>query len=372
MILMRYTLLPVLLVAALLAVVTPVPGWGANPAISVRAREVTLTEAAAILEKAAGVPIEVRLLIGPPFPAPEVDPELRTSFDWSASTLGKALRELADRYGLHASARPGGGYVLMSVFGGARLKPYHPVGAVERDGFRIGLRSLTVQRERGAAQGGGSLSLGLWVDVLTGDVESIAGIENVTASDDRGGILLTTQSSSGSTLLPDGWGSTFRLDPPHPGATRLKWIEGDLILYRRLKPFRFEIPLPLPESGATRQRGEVEVEVVTIVPGKAEVPTDPIERQHAGPTVQVRLRHPRGFTIDSAGSSWGAAPLLAGISGRTYAPNAMSGGDRGSTEQILSNEFDYRFPAIDEPLAAVVFNLVQKEDPETQVYFRLQ
>ncbi|MFN3653386.1 MAG: hypothetical protein ACK47B_27725 [Armatimonadota bacterium] len=361
-------LLAALLLAALAG--TPKPVRGADPKLTVRAEQVTLAEAAALLERESGVPVEVALLRAPGIPAPEVDPDQRMTFDWSRATLGRALEDLADRYGLHLSSRMGGGYRLSTWLGSSRRQRYQLAGAVERSGFRIGVRVLSVQRQR-AAVVSGNLMLDLWAESTGGDVEAIAGIENVAARDSRGGILVTSGGTSTASLLPDAWGSMFQLDPPDPRARSLGWIEGDLVLFRRLRPLDIEAPLPLPEGGVQQRAGDVEIEVQRILPGRAEVRDDPIERQDAGPTVHARIRYPLEVTLQSAGVGGEPAPLLVGRSGRTYAPRGVRFTRRGDLDAAVDADYTYQFPAIDEPLAAVRFHLMRKEAPDRRLPFRI-
>src|SRR5205814_3378533 len=131
-------------------------------------------------------------------------------------TFAQALRQLCEHYQLRPSEYPRGRYVLYNAPMAAPPPANEkPPGAVEKDGIRFFVREVDVQEGRSiafeAGQGGwdgASASVQVGCRLLTGDAERIASIENASAKDDLGNLLIANGNdyySSGSGPYPDEW-----------------------------------------------------------------------------------------------------------------------------------------------------------------------
>src|SRR5262249_34021071 len=185
----------------------------------------------------------------------------KTTFDWTDVPFARALRQVCQRYRLHPGARPGG-YTLYPEPGGAPA-PGKRVGLVEKDGVRLYVRAVSVSMNRRVSFVGdqppfdnSSLALDFGGELETGDAATIAGIDNVSARDDTGNVMLSQvgRSSLGSPY-PDEWQGGVSLLGMNPRARKLEWVEGDLMVYKKYQPRRVEVPLPLPAGWARKQEG---------------------------------------------------------------------------------------------------------------------
>jgi hypothetical protein len=363
------------LVMLLLVAALP-PAAAENPRISVKLESATFAEAAAALSRTSGIPVQhwsARLPAGL-VRRPEPLLNEKASFDWTNVTFSIALRQLCDRYNLQPSPSTGGVYVLNPA--GARpAPPARLAGLVEKNGIRLYARSVDIYTNRsrrldflrGATEGTGGSTLYLSISgaVPGGDADTIAGFENVVARDDMGGILLPAQRPSptfGRSSVgpfPDEWTIGIVLPGPHPKAKRLAWVEGDLMVYRLTRRHHLEFTLPLTEG--RKRVGDAVVELSRYDPG---------DREDTGPTVQMQVDVPSVSAIRPDGYQ-GSIPLLVGASGRIYLPGGSSFGGGGGT-----SGYHYRaegsFQPIDEPLVKVLFQLVERSQPERLCTVRME
>ncbi|HEU4753867.1 MAG TPA: hypothetical protein VFU47_12235, partial [Armatimonadota bacterium] len=232
-----------MLVAVLAGLAGPAAGAD-NPRVSLKVQDATAVEAADQLGKAAGLEIRAAQ------PPQDGNRPQRASFDWSATTLGRAMRELCDRFGLRPNRQVNGGYYLYPMPGpGPGGPPPKRVGLTEKSGVRLYVRSVNVNEGRGLNfgeqqnnWGGGNLTLGLTAELDDRDVQSIAGVENVVARDDLGNVLVVDQQQPGFFYdysnqqgYPDEWSGNCILPAPHPKAKKLAWVEGDLVAFRTVR-----------------------------------------------------------------------------------------------------------------------------------------
>src|SRR5262249_4582104 len=133
---------------------------------------------------------------------------------------------------------------------------------------------------------------------------------------------------SGYARLPDEWNGGISLTPLHPRARKLQWVEGDLMAYRRCRPARVEIPLPLAGDSVRREVGGVIIRVSRYRPvidqeGSAEDDL-PLQRPFVQPdqpgfSVRVQVYVPRDARVGSAYYDGGiGSPVAEGESGRAY------------------------------------------------------
>lgn len=192
--------------------------------------------------------------------------------------LSYALRQLCKRYNLRPNRLSSTTYALFPSLQ-APAEPPKPVGLVEKDGVRFSLQRIEISSSRRINFGAGPdhtspgrMSMSLAGVVLEGEAQRVAGVENVSAKDDLGNLLVSEfhpgyrWNGGGSGLFPDEWSAHVSLPAPHPRARKLAWVEGDLMVYKTYRQLKVEIPLPLPVGGARKEAYGVEVEVSRFVP----------------------------------------------------------------------------------------------------------
>lgn len=376
----------VLCVLALFLLTASLPVRAANPKISLKVQDATAAEAAAALGKAAGIPVELYAPRGIPAAAAPA-PAGKASFDWSAATFGRALRQLCRQFDLMPSRRDAG-YVLYPSGNAPAPANAKPVGLVEKDGIRMYATSIRVQDSRylnfigpNPMFGGGGLYLSVSAEMDDRDPELIAGIENASAKDDLGNLLVSEQQPRfiggevyNNSRYPDEWSGSLSLPMPHPKATKLLWVEGDLMAYRASKPFTVEVPLPYEGKSARKQVGDV----LVVVSGYRQIPKpeDPGDEadlpgprggqddQDYGPSFRTRIFAPLGARIASrTGGGYGLPPTAVGASGKTYRAANWRGWGTSSDNQMMVYNSTWVFPGMDEKPVKLVWDLVVKDEP---------
>lgn len=365
--------------ALALAAACCLPVRAENPRISLRLQDVTGTEAMAALSKAAGISIEL------PDPFYGVGEQLqerlqaRAAFDWTNVRFAAALRELCARYNVRPSRRPSGSYTLYPAAAAPGL-PAKRVGLTEKGGVRLFMRRIGISSSRDIdfddgpnSSNPGSMSLYFGAELPDGDAETVAGLDNVSAMDDLGNLLAPEQfgfrggwSGFGGGIYPDEWSGSFGLPAPHPKARKLLWVEGDLTVYRKYRPLRVEIPLPVPAGGARKQVGETTVVVDRFEAAPAQPEGQP-DQPMGGPFLQARIilpADPANAQMSMRDSLRSVA--LLGASGKLYDMFSGGGGGGGRTYNL-----NYTFHRVNEPVTAAVFMLVEKGDPERLLSFRM-
>ncbi len=384
-----------LVIVAGLGLALAIPTRADNPKLAIKVEKATAAEAAAALSKAAGV--RVRLFFQPEAPnakPAEEPPEYRerSDFDWTGVTFARALRQLCEKYGLRPWRQPGGDYLLHQSGRGGGPAP-KLVGLYERNGVRVHATGVQFYENRSvsfvegqADWGHAQLSLQLAAQLGDGEGDTVAGVENVTGKDDLGNVVAADPNrgvyhGSGSQY-PDEWQGGVSLSLPHPKAKKLQWLEGDLMVYRSIRPLRVELPLPLSEKRVRKDVGDVAILVSEYRPAeKAEA--DDLEADFPGahlfgrgargrgPSVRVRVAVPAAarLALRNAGQSWGFPPHCIGASGRSY-PAQQLGGSSSSDGLVMVYDMTWAFP-MDEPPAKLVWELVERSDPQKILTFRM-
>ncbi|HTE18725.1 MAG TPA: hypothetical protein VK689_10140, partial [Armatimonadota bacterium] len=359
-----------LVAAALLA-----PARARGSRLNLKLDQVTCQEAALALQRASGVAIEIQPWEYSDIPG-AVDPPLvplaeRASFDWSASTFAEAFRQLADRYRLRPQPQRGGFALVQEGFQGP-LPVYGTGSSTQRNGMRLQVRGVGVSGATGGQAAGDRLSLRLHGIGPAERTAMVTSVENLVARDDRGGILRVDARFPGVEVqhtYPDEWTAPVQFEGLQPGATKLAWLEGDVLATSVQSPHTLEAPLPLPKGGIQRPAGEGRVEFVALSPPARKLV--PGSRNLAGPTLVLRLHgldlprlvHPNGY----AGTP---GPLLIGASGRTYAPPGISSqGVQQEGERVWDVTCTY--PAIDEPLTGLRFEFGERGEPQKLFTFHI-
>lgn len=379
-----------IVVSCCAAIALVLPSQAANPKITLSLTGATAEEAVARLAKAADVPVQLHNPDGSPAARQQQDAVLmqRQDFDWKNVTFAAALRDLTKRYSLRPGKRSNG-YVLYFTFGAPQaVGGPKPVGLVEKGSIRLSARSVSVIENRGinfqdgANNGVGNLHVQVGANLGDLDADDVAGVQNVIVKDDLGNVV----GQKGNTLFggyqdgafPDEWTGSISLPAPHPKAKKLVWLEADLLTYRANRTFRLEVPLPLVERVVKVKQGDVSVSVSNLViqPQQEEEDVEPLLRRAAAQaapadtlTLRTRLYYPAQARPKS---QWGYSPMpyLVGKSGRTYAGVQVrldSGGDGQTQVQQMS----LTFPNVGEAPAKLVWDLVERSDPQKLLTFRM-
>jgi hypothetical protein len=395
-----YPWLSALAVAALAMIVLAAPSRAENPRVSLKVENATAREAAAQLSRAAGIQVDVYppaipAEANPPVPAPL---EQKASFDWTGTTFARALRQLCEKYGLRPNPRPAGGYTLYPAAGAAVPAPAQkPVGLFEKNGVRLFARGINVTDYRAIsfANGvplfgpGASLSLHLACELADGDAERIAGVQNLTARDDLGNLILSDDQgrsyySSGYGQYPDEWSGSVTFTPPHPKAKKLQWVEGDLMAYSTVTPLRVELPLPFAGKSARKEAGGL-IFLLSRYQDTPDPQADgdeqddfpvqrlgPLAAAPAGFSVRVRVYEPRDAHAVARNGSWGYMPYAVGASGQAYSVGVSRGGQGGRADQqgtvIDHGALGFIMP---EKPVKLVWDLVEKSQPQKLLSFRM-
>jgi hypothetical protein len=366
----------VMLLGFWLALLLALPGLGVNPRVSLRVENATASEAGAALGRAAGVWVEV---VRPAGEGKGLILQERATFDWDDATFGQALRQLCERYGLHPTSHPGGGY-LLSLDTDAPRRPAKPLARFEKDGVRLDLVHLKEGHpERGfeadpARPEGERIALYLIARLQEQDPAALAGVAHVRAKDDRGRFLDDEagryfDSSPDSGLYPDEWSGRITLTQPSAGARKLQWVEGDLRVYRMHRTTRHAFPLPLDGAPVRKVVGDAVLEVLYQGPllpdlGReaAAAPGQPKQLTE----VRARIFTSSGKPLAPASHTWTVIPRLVGASGKWYGGSITTFSGDSSSQPISLTAAD-----MPERAVRVAFDIVENAQPEKLVTFRL-
>jgi len=372
-----------LMVGLMLAAVAPAEA--ANPKITLKLDNVRLDEAVKQLATASGVTLSL----------PEGNRpgrgEMASSFDWKDITFAKALRELCVRFMLQPN-RNASGYMLYPSFQPPAGAPVKRIGLVEKAGVRLYARGVGMNDYRridfvgGNNSGGGNVNVDLVCELGDGDSETVAGVANVRARDDQGTLLAQPgaqpyYSGYSGGVYPDEWMGSVNTPAPHPKAKKLQWLEGDLMVFKSVKAFRVEVPVPLKERVVRKEAGDLTLVVSRfrsekdpddddVVEG---LPEQPAGARGEGVKVRVRVYTPQnGSKVGSrqGGGSWNIQPALLGTSGKLYVPSRTHSTGWGNG-QFSVNDSTYQFPNGADTAVKLVWDLVERSQPTKLMSFRM-
>ncbi|MGV3722714.1 MAG: hypothetical protein ACO1SX_17565 [Actinomycetota bacterium] len=371
-----------------LALAAAAPAQAANPKITLKLENVKVDDAVKQLAAASGVAVSLYDGNRPQ----GARAEMTASFDWRGITFAKALRQLSAQFMLQPN-RNAGGYLLYPSFQPPAVAPAKRVGLVEKGGVRLYARSVGMNDYRridfvgGNNSGGGNLTVDLVGELGDGDSETVAGVINVRARDDQGTLLAhppTQQPYYGGYsggMYPDEWMGSINVPAAHPKARKLQWLEGDLMVFKSVKPFKVEVSLPFKEPYVRKEAGDLTIVVSRFRTEKDAtdddavegLPEQPIGARGDGARVRVRVYSPQnGGKVGSrqGGGSWNVQPVLLGASGKTYSANRTNSTGWGNG-QMSVNDSTYHFPNGDDAPVKLVWDLVERSQPAKLVSFRM-
>lgn len=390
---MRRWALPVVV----LGMCTAAPVGAQNPKLNLRVEQVTFAEALGALSKATGISLQVyQPRLPPNFPVRPTEARQmeKASFNWEGVTLAKALRDLAERYGVRPMRR----YGAYEFYPGSVPKlPEKLTGLVEQDGLKLFARSVMIHQQNNRAvnfvgedQNFGesdTMTLALGGVLAERDPATLAGVENVVAVDDLGNRLEWRRqgvygSSSDFGTFPDEWSHNLYFRSPAPRAKKIVSLQGDLMGYRSVRPRKVEVPLPLPEKVVKREAGEATV----IFSAYRELPpVDPEEDKPEvvglPPNVNVRGRSPvqgpvvrmRIVTANAQPAVYSTRemPYVIGASGRQYRGTALGGGSTLGAGNVRVADSVYYFPDLEEPAVRIGWETVERGEVVKLSSFRM-
>jgi hypothetical protein len=263
--------------------------------ITAELRDVTLPEAAAKLTDLLGA--EVRT---PDKPGSGLDLKRRTSFSWSNTLTGQALREFSRAYNCR---------VMWSDYTYAYhvFKPWTGLGPAARvAGFRVAAEGITFEDHRSTLEVGPqvgidrALRLRMAVRAEGGDPAAIAAFENVTLTDAAGRKSRQEPDRAPAALrfitpdrwYPDEWTDELRLRWPHPAPGGAAAIEGDLLIYPRV----------IRTAGSLSLAGPAQPSEVVRADG-LEARLEAREVEPRGVRARVRITSPDGWDVPPGAQS---------------------------------------------------------------------
>jgi hypothetical protein len=378
----------------------------ANPRVTLKLENATLSQAAESLAKATGIVLQVyahQNAAGTPGRAGkgdlgQADPaspgEPRYSFDWKDQPFASTLRDLCRKAGANLGRGGPGRFILYPTQAPIQGAPEKPVGLVLQNGVRMYVRSVHVNDNRainfgdaGGFGGGGSMQITVSAELGDVDADSVSGFTNVSARDDLGTAILPASDFGPGGMggyggqFPDEWNGGLYLTSPHPRAKKLAWIEGDLLVYRVVRQQRVEMPMPAI-GASTRQRFGDSTIVVAALPPIQEPPEAPDDALPqfglfpgrpgaSGLRIRVRTYAPISLSREQANFGAFAQPMLIGRSGKVY-PGLSSEGSRSAGNQDWQfQEAIWTAEGISEPITRIAWQWMQRERPERLLSFRM-
>lgn len=370
----------------ILAVLLTLSAEAANPRVTLRLENVTASEAITALSDAAEIDIWMQVPDGVPGqPPPPVRAILegRSSFRWRNTRFADALRQVCGRYGLERIPTFGLGLGLYHPDKKQNGPPVESPVVGEKSGvkFRVQVvsrrpwrtteaRDVPPPPQRTAPIGTLSMELRLALGGI--DADRVAGVTNVSATDDLGtdvrGLDTERLGLFGAAARQGAWPDQtvvpLGLSLPHIRASKLVRLEGDLIGYQRVKRHRVEVPYPFPADGQVRIRlGNAEVNHLSLATTQA---PDGADRT----TLHARYTATRG---DDAGmfARGGFSAQLIGVSGKVVVSagqaSSMSGGGG-----LVSGEAQRVYQRLEEPILRAVVSWVECSGQERLFRFRLK
>lgn len=251
-----------------------------NPRVTLTPGTYTAAEAVDTLSRASGVPLQ--LSVPAPRPGQPISESQRLlqepqKLEWQEMAFARALRLICERYKLSA-------YQFNGVY---RLRqgplPPGPAGRVaEAEGLTFYLSQLSVQNhlvmdfrqnpKAAAVPRNTQLQVTLEVDLGDGDAETVIGLDEITAKDNQGTLLLgrghlTANRLQMPTSLPDTWTGMATLSGPHPRATRLEWLEGTLFGFSKVSTASVDVDLPLGAPFKAQALGPLTLQALELRSG---------------------------------------------------------------------------------------------------------
>jgi len=308
------------------------------------AQDATLRELTAELARQSGY--EFRLLIGR-----DAD-DVRRSVAWKDTSLAAAVGELAAAYRCDFLSVDSSGFFASPL-----------EKATERE-QKVGPYALQIPRLQTVdAEGRVALTL-LFRAPDDRQMEAVAGLaEDLRILDNFGRPLVPAglsglRATSAIRVRLTEYRQQLLLTLPDSRATRIRSVDGTLVLYQKLTPLRFEFPLLAPDTSGTQAQNGLDVRLE--------------ETRVQGQTVSVRTRlaWAAGRNVVGRGISRTPNPYLVDTSGRVYRDaSPQSDVDRDAQQVVLGQRC--RFDGVQAPPARLVYDVWLREQPSETIPFHL-
>jgi hypothetical protein len=246
------------------------------------AARVTLTlEAATLSDAATALSRAIRLPVLVPEDMAAKYAGRRARLALANASLSQALRQFCTAFDCTVAWEvlpdaPGCGFLVRS--GPA------PQGPEARlPGYRVAVLGLTFTDRRSfdedsaAVFADRSVGLHLAARAENGDIGPIESMENIRIVDQNGRDALAPMNDRDGdepegepdTTLPDEQPQRFLAEWPYPAPHRLKLIEGELVLYKKVRRATLRIPVPAEGAPPTTLRfGDARAQLAEDVPGQ--------------------------------------------------------------------------------------------------------
>lgn len=251
---------------------TPLP---AATRVTLTLETATLPEAAAALSRAIHLPV----LVPEEVAAKYVSRRARLTL--TNASLSHALRE----FGRVFDCTVTWGVLPEAPGCGFHVQPGPAPGGPEfrLPGYRVAVLDLTFKDQRSfdedstAVFPDRSLGLHLSARAENGDIAPIESLDNIRVVDQDGRDALARPDDRDGdepegepdTTLPDEQPQQFLAEWPYPAPHRLKLIEGELVLYRKVRRATLRLPIPAEGGTPTTVRfGDARAQLAEDVPGR--------------------------------------------------------------------------------------------------------
>lgn len=340
----------------------------ATPRVTLRLERATFHDALIQLKQVTGWDLRGPSGEGSDFYEPGPNPA-RGTFNWQDASLGKVCRDIGETF--RCVARYSGPSTLRFEAQPAAPPGARPVAAVTRSGItflatqveRVRLLNL----ESAPPRPGQECRLHLAFRPADGDPARIYGLNNVRGADNLGRAVAWNRSEvqrpdEPTDSRPDEWAVETTLRGMDPSASRLVWLEGELLLFREIQRQRVDMPLMGTTLPFVRTDGPVEVMVSEV-------------RQPGPGSVQLRVeeRWNNDLEVSSASNNspnW-PYPAVRLASGRVLrmGGSATASLDEGRRRVILSCAYEGNSG---DPPVSIVWDLLIRSQPDDRLTLRLE
>jgi hypothetical protein len=335
--------LPALLAILLAAIFVGLPASGQT--VSLQAKQATLREVLTQLSQQTGY--EFRMAVGQ-----EVE-EAHHDVAWKEARLAPVLEELSKTFKCDFFCVDATGFFVVPA--PRVVEKETQVGA-----YRLRALPPSPTEEEGVLQ----LTL-IFAAPDDAQMDAIAGLGGeLRAVDSFGRELIGTavpglrSTSAPRVRLSEYW-YRLMLRPRDDRAGRIRSVDGNLALYRKVTPLRFEFPLDRPEQ------------THTVVQHGVDFRLEKVTRAGDQYTVAARLAWAESRNVIGQGISRTPQPYLVDQKGKVYRDTRLRLSRVREPNGALVSEQVARFEEVESAPVKLVYEVLLREEPEIRIPFRL-
>lgn len=340
----------------------------ALPRLTLRLAQVTFHEALIQVRAETGWDLRGPSGEGSDFYEP-ADNAPRATFHWRDASLGRVCRDLGAAF--RAEPRHAGQNSIRfePLPAGAPRRP--AAHAVSREGLTLAAtrveRARVLDLEAAPPAPANQVDIRLALRPAGGDPGVIYSLNRLAGADDRGSSISWERSEplrppTSPDGRPDEWSLDARLRGVDPRATRLAWLEAEVLLFQEVRHHRVEATLSGLQLPFSASAGAVELRL--------------LEARQPGPfSLQVRLEESWPAELEVSSTAHGSPnwpyPTVRLASGRLQRMGGSASASliEGRRRVALSCAFEGN-PG--DPPVAVVWDLLVKAMPDRRLTLRLQ